>query len=397
MATSTEAGALLGGFAQNFLDVDDQFFESSTGSWTTTNSTSSVDFTFRFREQYHTLKVLPSDTSAVSITHSPVLVSSSLGTDSITFFFHAYSSAKTTFTVTITDSFGSTESRQVIANALQWTVIRGPELLIPQTQGSISYTASISVTGHQAQAIYIACPVMTNKYGMSSNRFLRYCMRYLPEILIQTDYEQTFPNFPMLRLLDVGTAYAGVGTEQADSFRYLDIASGYDADNDLTKSTLVDYSVAEARFLPWLAQIVGVKLAVTAGGTTPWGNIPSTWATFLDAIDNAGTDDDVPTWEEVETYNTSDANFVAGRREQIQSARLGQNAGTSSAIIASAQTVLTGTKTVELVIDPISSPWTIDVQTLISETPGGSSNYQALLDACEQARPVGFVLTHTAI
>lgn len=219
----------------------------------------------------------------------------------------------------------------------------------------------------------------------------------MPEFFIQTDSEQTFPNFPMLRLLDLGTAYAGVATDQAESFRYLDIASGFDAGDDSTKSTLVNPSVADPRFLAWLAQVVGVKLSATAGGTTPWGNIPSTWATFLEAVDNAGTDDDIPTWEEVETYNISDANFVSGRREQIESARLGQNAGTRDAIIASAQTVLNGTKTVELVIDPISSPWTIDIQTLASETPGGASSYQALLDAVEGARPVGFVFTHTAI
>lgn len=397
MATSTVAASLLGGFFTNFLNADDQFFEDGVGSWTSTNSTSAVNVSFRFREQYHTLEVTPTGTSTVVLTHDPVSVGSALATDSITFHLHVYCAAKATITITLTDSFGSTESRQVVANALQWTVIRGPELLVPSTQGSISYTASISISGHLGQQIYVACPVMTNKYALANNRFVRLCMQYLPQVLIETDFEQSFPNFPMLRMLDLGTTYAGVGTEQADSFRYLDIASGYDANDDATKSKLVDYSVADPKYLAWLAQIVGVKLSSTAGGTTPWGNIPSTWATFLDAVDNAGVDDDVPTWEEIETYDTSDANFVAGRREQIQTARFGHNAGTRDAIIASAQKVLSGTKTVELVIDPISAPWTIDIQTLTAETPGGASNYQALLDAVEKSRPVGFVFTHTAI
>lgn len=397
MTTSTQAASLLGGFSRNLLASEDQFFEESAGSWVSTNSTASVNVSFRFRDQYHTLQLDPSSTSTVTLSHDPVVVSSSLGTDSITFHFHIYCAAKTTITVTLTDSFGSSESRQVVANALQWVVVRGPELTVPVTQGSISYTASISVDGHLGEAIYVACPVMTNKYALANNRFLRACMQYLPQILIETDFDQSFPNFPMLRILDIGTAYAGVGTEQADSFRYLDIASGFDANDDTTKSKLVDYSVADTKYLAWLAQIVGVRLSVTAGGTTPWGNIPSTWATFLTAVDDAGTDDNIPTWEEVETYDTSDANFVAGRREQIETARYGHNAGTRDAIIASAQKVLSGTKSVELVIDPIASPWTIDIQTLVAETPGGASNYQGLLDSVEKSRPVGFVLTHTAI
>lgn len=395
MTTSAESGYLLGGLSQNFLDSDDQFFEDTVGSWTSSNASSQINIAFRFRDTYHTLQLNPVDSSAVTITHNPVTISSSYGSDSITFFFHAYCSAKTTFTITIVGSDGSSSSRQIVANALQWNVIRGPEVEVPVTVGSLTYTATVEATGHLGQVIYIACPVMTNKYAMVGNRFLRFCMRYLPQVLIEKDYEQSFPNFPMLRLLDLGTAYAAVGLEQADAFRYLDIASGYSPQDDSTKSALVDPTVADARFLPWLAQVVGVKLVASVGGTTPWGNLPTTWATFLDLIDNAGTDDGNTTWEEIETYNPGDSNFTAERRTQITTARLGHNAGTKHGIIASVQTALSGTqKNVDLILDPISSPWTIQIRTDEYDTATHADNDPQVLEAANESRPLGFVFTH---
>jgi hypothetical protein len=397
MTASAEAGLLLGGLSRNFLDSDDQFFEDTVGSWTASNASTEINIAFRFRDTYHTLQINPTSTASITLTHNPVSVGSEYGSDSITFFFHAYCAAKTTFAVTITGSDGSTDTRTVVANALQWTVIRGPEVEVPVTQGSTSYTASIAISGHLGQAVYFACPVMTNKYAMRGNRFLRYCMQYIPQVFIEKDYEQSFPNFPMLRILDLGTAYAAVGLEQSEAFKYLDIASGYDPDDDSTKSALVEPTVADPRFLAWLGQVVGVKLASSVGGTTPWGNLPTTWTTFINAIDDAGDNDDNTTWEEIETYNPGDSNFVSGRRQQITTARLGHNAGTRDGIISSVETVLTGTKEVDLVIDPIGSPWTIRINTLTAETPSGANSDPQVLEVASESRPLGFVLTHFVV
>jgi hypothetical protein len=177
----------------------------------------------------------------------------------------------------------------------------------------------------------------------------------------------------------------------------LDIASGYDPDDDSTKSALVEPTVADPRFLAWLGQVVGVKLASSVGGTTPWGNLPTTWTTFINAIDDAGDNDDNTTWEEIETYNPGDSNFVSGRRQQITTARLGHNAGTRDGIISSVETVLTGTKEVNLVIDPIGSPWTIRINTLTAETPSGANSDPQVLEVASESRPLGFVLTHFVV
>jgi hypothetical protein len=222
-------------------------------------------------------------------------------------------------------------------------------------------------------------------------------MQRMPAFFIEKDSEQTFPNFPLMRIMDIGLAYAGKGVDQLDSFPYLDIASGYDPDDDSTKSHFVEPQVASDHFLPWLAQIVGVKLSQTTGGTTPWGNFPKTWTTFINAIDDAGDNDNTTIWQEIELYNPVDSNYVQGRRDQITTARTGHNAGTRDAIIASVQTVLSASKTVNILLDLIASPWVITIQTLDSETPSGVGSDASVLGAAESSRPMGYTYVHTVV
>ena len=396
MATSSDAAESLSGSCRNLLAPEDFYFNTSTGTWQTTNGTSSVDFSFRFKNQYHTLKVTPSSSSQVTLQHEQIQLPSSYKNDFITFYGHIYCESKVTVTVTVTSSYGDSSSVTTVLNALTWGIVRGPEIVVPPTEGNTGFTTTIQIVNHNNSAIYLAHPVLTNTYAIRNNLFLRMCMERMPVFFIEKDSEQSSPNFPMLRLMDVGLAYAGKAVDELDSFPYLDIAGGYDATDNSTKSSLVEPQVANKEFLPWLAQIVGTKLSQSAGGSTPWGNFPTTWGTFLTAVDDAGVDDDTTTWEEIETYDTSDNNFVQGRRDQITTARIGHNAGTKTAIIDSAQTVLTGTKTINYIVDPIANPWTITLETLTSETPGGVvlEDSETIINAVEKSRPMGFTIQH---
>ena len=396
MATSSDAAESLSGSCRNLLDPEDSYFDTSTGTWQTTNGTSSVDFSFRFRDQYHTLKATPSSSSEVTLQHEQIQLPSSYKNDFITFYGHIYCESKVTVTVTVTSSYGDSGSVTTILNALTWGIVRGPEIVVPPNEGNTGFTTTIQIINHNNSAIYLAHPVLTNIYAIRNNLFLRMCMQRMPVFFLETDSEQTAPNFPLLRLMDTGLAYAGKAVDQLDSFPYLDIDGGYDATDDSTKSSLVEPQVANKEFLPWLAQIVGTKLSQSAGGSTPWGNFPTTWGTFLTAVDDAGVDDDITTWEEIETYDTSDNNFIQGRRDQITTARIGHNAGTKTAIIDSTKTVLSGTKTVKYTVNPISSPWTITIETLTSETPSGVNNTESVtvINAVDKSRPMGFTIAH---
>lgn len=396
MATSNDAVESLNASCFNFLDKEDSYFETSTGTWAVTNGTANVDFTFRFRNQYHTLKVSPTSSSSVTLQHDQILFSSDYSNDYITFYAHIYCESKVTVVVTVTSSYGETNSVTTTLNALTWGIVRGPEIKVPQTQGSTGFTASIEITNHNQTSIYLAHPVLTNIYAIRNNLFLRMCMQRMPAFFIEKDSEQTYPNFPLLRLMDVGLSYAGHGVSQLNSFPYLDIASGYDSTDDSTKSSLVEPQVANKKFLPWLAQIVGVKLTQSVGGSTPWGNFPSTWGSFVTAVDDAGDNDTKAEWFEIESFNTSDNNFVQGRRDQITTARTGHNAGTKTAIIDAIETILTGTKTIKYTVGTIDNPWLITVETLTSETPAGVNDTESetVINVVENSRPMGFIIQH---
>jgi hypothetical protein len=61
--------------------------------------------------------------------------------------------------------------------------------------------------------------------------------------------------------------------------------------------------------------------------------------------------------------------------------------------------LLSGTKTVRFVIDPIASPWNILVHTLTSETIGGVSNTesQVILNQLIPTKPLGFTVAHLCV
>jgi hypothetical protein len=81
----------------------------------------------------------------------------------------------------------------------------------------------------------------------------------------------------------------------------------------------------------------------------------------------------------------------------VTTARTGHNAGTRDAIIASVQTVLGASKTVNILLDPIASPWVITIQTLDSETPTGVGSDASVLGAAEVTRPMGYTYVHTVV
>lgn len=395
MTTPARAVSLLSATTSNLLAPDDGLFEGGTGSWSATNATLSMNFTFLFRNEFHTMQVSPTTTSPVTLTVDSVTLGSEYNNDYVTLCFHLYSASKTTINITLSDSFGNTVTRTVLANALSWTAVRGPDLVIPDSTGDITVGISVEISNHSGQSVMIASPALTSRYAFRNNLFLRMCMANLPAFLLETDYESSFPTFPLMRLLDIGTAYAGRAVGQAVTFRYRDIDSGYNVDDDTTKSRLVNPSVAAPEYLAWLAQVVGVKLSAVGGGSTPWGNLPTTWTLLDSQVDTDA--DTILEWSEIETYDITDANFVSSRRDLITTARTGFNAGTTNAIKSAVQVLLTGTKSVTVV--PSTTDWTINVRTLTSETPNGVTGSPEALVVSEAntVRPAGFVIDHQCV
>ena len=486
MGISTEAISLFGGHYTQFLDDNEFRFVESYGSWAPTNASLLVEKTFRFPEKpfdpastYSTLRVqplvaeTPPTLTEFSITSETKTIPTSLGGDYLVGFVFVYSLVDIQLAVSITNGITTLTSMYVDIPSSTWILVRSDELLIPTgvtpTSGQMSILfRSPTGTSH----CHIAHPVLTNSYGFTQNLFLRESFVQLPQYLVETDALQASPSQPLARLMDIGLAYADKGFRQADTFRYLDIAQGFDANDPTTRSTLVDPITAEPRFLPWLAQFVGARIETTTTSTTPWQNLPLTWEGIHEDIDPAadvtysissitrdgsGTVTAVvattpssltvgdtvtiegastfngqfeltsvntgtstlqwsqsgtsasgstgtvtlvdSTWIEIETYNYTDSNLVAGRRGLVTTARTGHNAGTYQAMEDSISGLLSGTKTIKFVVDPVASPWTILVKTLTSETIDGVSNTesQILIGQLRAVKPLGFVVNHLCV
>jgi len=120
-------------------------------------------------------------------------------------------------------------------------------------------------------------------------------------------------------------------------------------------SDLVDPTAADAAWLPWLAQLVGVR---------------------------------VPT-----------SGDPLATRDVIAAATTGWRAGTRDAIAGAARTALTGTRYVRVYEHSVSSPgdggqWDVLLVTRITETPDVHAVLQAVVDA--HAKPAGVELHHRA-
>lgn len=166
----------------------------------------------------------------------------------------------------------------------------------------------------------------------------------LPEYLrIADETEQSGGGYPLLRYLsllgdqldDVQTLY--------ERINYLAPDEGGDVGDT---SDLVNANTADASWLRWLSQLMGVDL--------------------------------------------SSAPTVVNQRDAIASVATGWQAGSKRALAAAAATALTGQRRVQIVDHYGGNPWVIGIRTEDSETP----DVAAMLAAAATAKPAGFLLAH---
>ena len=287
-------------FAVNKLPDSDYKFTSSTGSWNVSSGTASITFDAEevpYTGGNNSLKVTPANTSDFTLTFDSVETGLTDRRDDITFHALVKSAATSTVTIAILNSQGLTgTSRTVNIPAGRWFVIRGTGIDIPDSTIKYDISFTLTFSNHTASTpIYVAYPTVMADFAFMDNMFVRECVPLLPEVLVVKDSEQTYPSFPMSRLIDIGATYSGLSFEQYDHFRYLDIASGKNAADTGTLSGLVDINAAESEYLAWLSQFVGLKLAGTKTGTTPWDNLVgvgglTTWSDLMAEADDDGFD-----------------------------------------------------------------------------------------------------------
>lgn len=247
------------------------------------------------------------------------------------------------------------EKQEQIAAAT--AAMLGSDAAVIRTSG-----LAAAVTAASAQVGYVAYvdPGNTGVYvsATAARVYNRLPARY-------RDDDALVGTFPLLRWLASLVDLAG------------DVEGYLNRFADPTRSALTDPALADAAWLSWLGQLVGIRVE------NPPGDIPSA-------------------------------------RQQIAAAVWGAQPGTRAGIVAAVQQILTGTKTVTVTDHYSGDQWKIQVSTLTGETPvspvGAVPGYTGFVwgtsvwgettewaepdlvlfqIAQSRAKPAGFTLVHT--
>lgn len=284
----TEDLNVSGPLTRNKLTGDNATFAATTGTWAATNSVLSVDFDFKKYTSLNSLKITPTDYSAIVLTHSDADTTLEEARDNIDF--HCWMFPTNDCLVTIELRLGTEflETRTVSLAGGVWSILRAKPVDVPVSSETYPIIISITIANHGGQSIHLSNPTLYQEFRFTKNRFLQECVPLTPRIFTDIDKQQTFPSFPMNRMMEIGLANAGAAFQQQEHFRYRDISAGGDVTDPDTQSGLVNPDVADVQYLPWLSQFTGTQYIDPTLRTTPWGNLPLSWEEIMEDIDPAG-------------------------------------------------------------------------------------------------------------
>lgn len=260
----------------------------------------------------------------------------------------------------------------------RYGAVRTNTVTIPtSSSATYSVSASISISGHNGQPIYMTLPHLIDDEMYYENIFVNQSRLYMPDFYWEIDSQQTNPIAPFHRLIDCLFNLAGETYETyKEYFPYEvnEISTINDQLEKITNSTLVNPNYVEPGYMTWLAQFNGSKLK---------RNIIGSDGERL--YDSTALEDEYSRWQLLTGY-------------------YGKSAGSRDAILSAAKRVLykldNSTFSVAISRRFQNDPFKIQIITLVAETPdvdieGGES--AMIIDAVEPARPMGYVIYHTTV
>lgn len=276
---------------KNRLPESDSLFTTNTGSWSVTAGSATVSVDFQNKPfvfgQHNALKISPSNSSDVTITVDQIQTEQTDAKDYMSFHCFALSSVNVATTIEISRNSTAATSNLVSIRGGKWGIIRATPAELPYSTIPYQIQTSITFSNHNGNPIYLFYPVIYAEYQLRRNIFVEATIPLIPEVFKRVDSQQSYPTYPMFRMLDVGLTWAGYAFALQEHFIYRDNETGYDENNDNTKSGLVNPDVVDDRYIPWLASITGTKLIGEEASTTPWANLPTIWSAWMSEIDPA--------------------------------------------------------------------------------------------------------------
>lgn len=356
-------------FSYHRIKGEDVHFRTSPGSWVATNATLSVEFNDVKYFDYNSLRIVPSSLGEVELTVNSIPMLESDILDS--FIFQTWLKCVNDFVVEIEVSVGSfsQSNRSLPVPNNTWSLVRGFSTETPDEFSAQNVSVVVRFRDHGGAPILMTVPNLILEYGFTQSIFLRETVPYLPQVFSEFDRRATDPSFPMYRFMEVGTGYANLAFNQQIHYRYRDNESGFNPDDDETRSGLTDPFFADGVHLPWLSQFAGL------------GQRETNIASLLSG------------------YSITDPNEIEDFiRWQVDTAFFGRKAGSLEALRETVKYALTGTKFTTVYRHYLGNPWHIKIYTKTAETPGGveGQSSQLILDLIQKAKPVGYEFFHEA-
>lgn len=219
-----------------------------------------------------------------------------------------------------------------------WTGIRSNVFNKATVSGTRQYKVVLTISGHYSNKIRISTTNLVNDSAWAANPVIQSIRPYIPGFYESYDMNETDPQYPFFRYLDVLTdTIADTMFLYSEWFQFdrNEIIPGFTKADLSTRSRLTNYKAVYDDNVAWLSQFSGSKLK------------KQVYANGLPVV-------------------TENARF---QEAQLYPAIYGRNAGTQLALREAASFALTGTQTAVIGQHVNGDPWVIRVITLAEETP----------------------------
>jgi hypothetical protein len=344
--------------------------ETYVHSWTASNATASVVSEKYVHPLQYSLKLQPTGGNITFSLNSIIPEDEDLNYRKAQFHCQIFAQTPSIAIVELTNVTTSESlnySQTLIAN--QWNAVFSPVVNVGSINTSvddIEFSVEITIQNHENFVLYMSVPTLMNEIGHAKNFFVYNMRKFLPTFIWDKDKIQSYPNYPFTKLFHVLTYHASLASElYTKYFEYLnEDVSPRNQTANFRYSQLINPEHVDGDYVNWLSQFNGAPI---------YKSIVSTSST--ETILNV---DESISW-------------------QLANAYFGRNAGTLEAIKECAKQVLSGNKIVY--VSPGGSFFQINVYTLLSETPGVSSEGDTspeVIAMLELTKPMGFVINHEA-
>lgn len=270
----------------------DRLIDATLGTWTVSSGNATITAIFNMspdeNTSYVVMGITPTNSDPVVLTCDSTQTEIADITDYMTFMTQVKSTKDLQVTMKLERFRGAlplSEERVVSAAADRWNILRNDPLYLASSTEPYLVKPTITIAGHEQYEIMLYRPTIYGEYGFRRNTMLREVVAYLPRVMVTKDREQTYPVYPLIRLIDIGTGWGSAAIEQYKHFFFRDNETGANPNNSNSLSGLVDPTVADEQYLPWLGSLTGNVLLGDSPSTTPWANFPTSWQNWMTEID----------------------------------------------------------------------------------------------------------------